>query len=294
MPAVSCPPPLALLRPPYASLDVVERGRAQLLRDGTRPGSALVWNMTAGIRPQDVPVAARRPGGLCLIVVLPPSERLPTEPEVTRIMATVRPHSILPYHEEPSVDELSWCLRRPPEDLGVEITEYLAWRGLSVDRDTARLIRRTIDASAELRSIAGLARSVYMSRRALGRRFLTRGLPVPSHWLHFARVLRAAIRLQNSDESALSIAYELGYPDAFSLSNQMLRLVGHRPTVARECLGWEWLLEAWLRREADRGGLAPDYTHRLLDDVGPPLRAEPGRPNPGKVARRVGRGRIPG
>ena len=73
-----------------------------------------------------------------------------------------------------------------------------------------------------------------------------------------------AIRLQNSDETLFSIGYELGYPDGFSLSNQMNRLLGVRPSDARRYLGWEWILEAWLRREAATGGLGPAYTTRML------------------------------
>lgn len=109
--------------------------------------------------------------------------------------------------------------------------------------------------SAELRTVSALSRSLYLSRRALGRRFLGRGLPVPSHWLHFARVLRGAIRLQNSDDSLFSVAAQLGYTDGFALSNQMKRLTGVRPSTARERLGWEWLVEAWLCREARDGAL---------------------------------------
>ena len=130
------------------------------------------------------------------------------------------------------------------------------WRGLTIDRETIRLIRRVIELSGELRSITALSRSMYLSRRALGRRFMTRGLPVPSHWLQLGRLLRVASRLQNSEASLFSIACDSGYPDGFSVSNQMHRLIGCRPSLARERLGWEWLVEAWLRKEADEGGLS--------------------------------------
>jgi AraC-like DNA-binding protein len=126
-----------------------------------------------------------------------------------------------------------------------------------VDRDTARVIRRIVDLSGELRTISAVARSMYLSRRALGRRLMSRGLPVPSHWLHVGRLLRLALRLQNTDATVASVAFELGYPDGFSASNQMERLVGWRPSTVRERLGWEWVLEAWLKREAETGGLAP-------------------------------------
>ena len=105
--------------------------------------------------------------------------------------------------------------------------------------------------------MSGLSRSLYLSRRALGRRFLTRGLPVPSHWLHFVRILRTALRLQSTEDTLFTIACDLGYPDGFALSNQMRRLTGVRPTSARDCLGWEWLIESWLRQEAENGGLLP-------------------------------------
>jgi hypothetical protein len=36
------------------------------------------------------------------------------------------------------------------------------------------------------------------------------------------------------------------------MSNQMKRLIGHRPSEVRELLGWEWLVEAWLKQERGR------------------------------------------
>jgi len=133
-----------------------------------------------------------------------------------------------------------------------------------VDPDTRRLLRKTLELSGELRTVSGLARSLYMSRRALGRRFTTRGLPVPSHWLHFGRVLRAAVRLQNPGSTLYAVACELGYPDGFSLSNQMHRLTRLRPSIMKECFGWEWIVEAWLRQEAEEGSLSPDLQKGLF------------------------------
>jgi hypothetical protein len=40
------------------------------------------------------------------------------------------------------------------------------------------------------------------------------------------------------------------------MSNQMKRMIGYRPTEVREHLGWEWIVEAWLRREATAGRVA--------------------------------------
>jgi len=262
--------PLSLLAPPYSGTRPVGGGIRQLKLEGRRPGCALVWEMGKGIHHQDAGVVRGRPGGLPLLVVLPPAEDLRRESGLIRLLEELRPQGILPHHEAPSPEDLACVLRQPPEDLGSEVTEYLRWRGIGLERDVRHLVRRIVALSAELRSVSGLARSMYLSRRALGRRFMAHGLPVPSHWLHFARLLRVAIRLQNSDESVLSVGYELGYPDGFSLSNQMARLTGYRPTEARTYLGWEWLLEAWLRQEAETGGLAPELTVDFLQVAASP------------------------
>ncbi len=268
--------PLRLLTHPYRTLRPITGGGKQLRVEGRKPGSALVWEMGAGMHAQDEGIVKTRPGGLALVVVLPPEVDVSRDGSIIRTIEGVRPHGILPFHGPPSAEDLSAVLRRPPEDLGCEVTDYLRWRGIPLDRETARLIRRTVDLSADLRSISGLARSLYLSRRALGRRFMSRGLPVPSHWLHFARLLRVAIRLQNSGESVLSVGYDVGYPDAFSLSNQMARLIGYRPTEARMYLGWEWIIEAWLRQEADTGALAPEPTVEFLRSL--PPSAQPAEP----------------
>lgn len=256
--------PLHLLSFPYINLSPIHGGKQQLWVDGRKPGSVLVWQVQPVVDDRELDVVRHRPGGLPLILVLPPISDTSSDGKIVQLVEVTRPHGILPFHEELSAGELTAILRHPPDSLAVEFTDYLAWRGIPIDRETRQLIRKTVELSSEIRTISGLSRSLYMSRRALGRRFMSRGLPVPSHWLHIARLLRVAIHLQNSEESVLSVGYDLGYPDGFSLSNQLMRLTGFRPVDVRRCLGWEWLVEAWLRREADSGGLAPELTEDIL------------------------------
>ncbi|HKJ01631.1 MAG TPA: AraC family transcriptional regulator [Longimicrobiales bacterium] len=279
--------PLSILRPPYQDHDriPVTGGKQQLRESGRRPGSVLVWNLRNGPNAQDGEIVRDRPGGLPLIVVLPETTEKLGDAAFLRLLESVRPLGLLPFQEDPATQDLVAILRQPPEDLAAEVTDYLVWRGIPLDRETARLIRKTIALSAELRSISALSRSLYLSRRALGRRFLARGLPVPSHWLQFGRLLRVAIRLQSSEDSVLSVGYDLGYPDGFSMSNQMVRLTGYRPVEVRQFLGWEWLLEAWMKREADTGGLAPDLTEEFLANPAP--RRQP-LPSMRAVGRAVG------
>lgn len=259
----------AFLTHPYARLESVALGSADLRARARIPGSALVWTMaSADVAAGQLALLRRRPGGLALLVILPPDADVNARPRLGPSLHHLRPQGILPFHPEPDPSDLSQVLRRPPVDLAADVTDYIRWRGLGIDRDTARLIRRILDLSGELRSITSVSRSMYLSRRALGRRLTQQGLPVPSHWLQVGRLLRVAIRLQNSDATVSSVAFELGYPDGFSLSNQMERLLGHRPTEVRRRLGWEWLIEAWLRREADSGRLSIAGMDPSADDRG--------------------------
>ena len=248
--------PFLILGYPYRTLVPVTCPPAANLRELAVPGAALVWHVARSKAHRHLEVARARPGGMALIVILPPAAELGQNGlDVLTLVDRCRPHSVLPYHLEPEPEDLSVVLRRPPDALSVEVSDYLSWRGVRVDGDTRRLIRRTVELSGELSTVTGLARAVYLSRRALGRRFLNRGLPAPSHWLQFGRVLRAAIRLQTTEDSLFTVSSDLGYPDGFALSNQMKRLTGVRPSMARRCLGWEWFVEAWLHHEREAGGL---------------------------------------
>ena len=268
--------PLSLFTPPYNRLEPL-RWDDRRLAQPSGPGTGLVWQLGLGSWSIVFKVVRRRPPGMALIVILPATVDLDSEPQLLRVVEACRPHSILPFHLEPHVDDLSGLLRREPEDLSVEIMDYLQWRGISVDIEVRRLIRRTIDLSLELRSITALARSLYLSRRALGRRFLTHGLPVPSHWLHFGRMLRATLCLQSSGVTLAEAASRFGYPDGFALSNQMQRLVGVRPSDARRYLGWEWLVEAWIHTEVASGGFSSHMWRTLTEDVSlAPLRQSAG------------------
>lgn len=215
----------------------------------------MAWDLEADGWSDAADFVASRPAGVALAIILPDSgERAPLVP-ILRAVQKTRPQAVVPYHETPRSREIAQVIRRPPVSLASSVTDYMAWRGFSVDPTTKNIIQRTIELSTKLSTITELARNLYVSRRALGRRLLNSGLPVPSHWLHIARLIRATFRLQNTTESLFKVATSLGYPDGFSMSNQMQRLCGIRPQQTRERYGWEWVFESWLVRELAIGGV---------------------------------------
>lgn len=246
--------PVSLLGPPYEDFRPWRSGSELCSEDGGG-GWVVVWELSCPDWELAYEVVRDRPGGLPLVLVLPEASQVDSVARLLRVMEACRPTTVLPFHETPNPREVASLVCRPPTSFATEVTDYLAWRGISLDPGTARIVRRIVELSDVVQTITALSRGLYMSRRALGRRFLSRGLPVPSHWLHLIRVLKAAVKLQNTDASLFSVACSMGYPDGFSLSNQMHRLCGIRPTEARERIGWEWILEAWLVKEAEQGGL---------------------------------------
>lgn len=277
-------------RPPYR---FVEPGCGETAPRPSRMdpprGELLVWRASSPLSGWAFETARARQPGVPLVVILPPADALRDPRELLRIIELCRPHSVLPHHPQPNPLDLQALLRRPPDDLAGDVLDYLVWRGIVLDQDTRHLLRRTMELAGEIRTVSALGRSLYLSRRALGRRFLERGIPVPSHWLHFGRVLRACMNLQNLQSSLFDVASDLGYPDGFALSNQVHRLVGIRPSMAREHLGWEWILETWLRREAAAGGFAAEYA--TLFRPGEPLTPEPGASHIGGEGPRGARAR---
>ena len=252
--------------PPYRKVEVLDHPLQ--IPQGPRPnrGSALLWNLKHGGLQAGIQSVRSRPPGVALFVILPPAQELTDKRVLLTLMSSCRPHSVLPHMGEVHCDELTSILRRFPAHFDAEVTDYIVWRGAELDLDTRRLLRKTLELSGELRTVGGLARALYMSRRALGRRFMNRGLPVPSHWLHFGRVLRGCIRLQDPRGNLFRVGCDLGYPDGFSFSNQLNRLTGLRPSIMKVCYGWEWIVESWLFREADQGNLSPDLRNALFPD----------------------------
>ena len=252
MPAArALPSELCLVRPPYVFAEPIEPGwwPAQL----PPRGMALLWSPGGGGAESTLDLLLARPPGLPVFLVLPPPAEVHEIVPLLARLHELAPRAVLPTGPLAGVDTIRTLLATPSRPLALEATDYLLRRGL-LSRTAAGAVRQILQVAGATRSITALSRRMYLSRRTLGRHFELEGIPVPSHWLQMARLLHVAARLQRERVTAFRAAVEVGYPDGFTMSNQMKRLIGCRPTEVRDCLGWEWVLESWIRGEAQRGG----------------------------------------
>lgn len=253
---------LQLCSPPYREFHDID-GPAFPSRWQGRPGLALLWSMSAEPDEELVLRIIRRPSSMALVAVLPPAEWVVHRDLVYRIVERTHPVAVLPFHEDPAPSDLCTLLSEPPESVPAAVLDHLVWRGLPMDAEVRRLVYRTLELSAQLRSVQALSRGLYVSRRALGRRFFTADLPVPSKWLQFGRMLHACVRIQAEIATVHDIARDLGYADGFALSNQMQRVLALRPQVVRDHLGIGWIIDLWLTRELAREGFRGACAHAL-------------------------------
>jgi AraC-like DNA-binding protein len=242
---------LAIFQPPYDSLTpcgpeiITGLGGVDAWK-----GHAIIWLLSDGASQVAIFEALRcKPPGLPLIVLLPPPAAIRSILDMLPLVRHLSPRMVLPYGLVDTPYRLRQILAAPPRAVPATLTDYMIRRGLLRRKKAAREFQRIVELAPETRSISALSRRMYISRRTLGRHFMTTGMPVPSHCLQFARLFHVALQLQVQDTAVFRVASRFGYTDGFTMSNQMKRLIGSRPSQVRELLGWEWLVEAWLKQE---------------------------------------------
>ncbi|MEX2571138.1 MAG: helix-turn-helix domain-containing protein [Gemmatimonadota bacterium] len=148
---------------------------------------------------------------------------------------------------------LGESLRRPltsSTNLGREVVDWLPLFGLRLSPTLNHLICEIFTEAPRFSEIGPLLKSLGAAESSTRFRFRKKGLPAPSRWLQAARALHAALRIQlEPEKSILTHACALGYADHSALCHQMKRVFRTTPAAVRETLGWEWLLERWMRAE---------------------------------------------
>ncbi len=247
---------LEMLRHPYTRLAPF------VPTDGwpLEPGALLVWRLESADRQRrELDRILDRPPTLPLAVVLPPADRIePVVPFIEELPA-LRPRIVLPTRRLATAERLRYLLAQMPANMPRSLVDHLRHRTLLPTLRVREEVTRILELSPTTRSISALSRRMYTSRRTLGRVFAGVGLPPPSHWLQFGRLMHVVVQIQNSDRIPINrLALRAAYPDGFTMSNQMNRLLGVRPSQVRERLGWEWVVESWIRQEVRHGGIDGD------------------------------------
>ena len=241
---------LHLVAPPYQVLEPIAAGWKP---HAPVRGFVVIWDLCQeALARGELDWILARPRGVGLVIVLPPAEDIGTVARCIPRLSSTFPRAVLPAGPLAQFPALHRALSLVPRNLPLAVTEYLARHSLVQDRDVLAEIRRVFELAPRTPTIALLCRHLYTSRRTLGRHFEACQLPVPSHWLQFARLLHVILRAQSETTAIFRLATRAGYPDGFTLSNQMRRLIGWRPSELRSLYGFEWILEEFLERERNR------------------------------------------
>jgi AraC-like DNA-binding protein len=228
-------------------------------------GHFLLWTIEEPQQECELEWVFRRPPGIPLIVLLPPPGEILRLAPIVRAVPYLHPRAVLPFTAAAlDPEHFRLFLAAPPSHLPEAVTDYLIRRRLFASPEAALRIRRIFEYAHGVTSVAALARRLHITRRTLGRQLAADGLPAPSHWLQFARLLRVALHISTDRQPLLRLATRAGYPDSFTMSNQMKRMLGYRPSELRGILGWEWLVESWLLNEIRRDGFAESVRRDLL------------------------------
>jgi AraC-like DNA-binding protein len=157
-------------------------------------------------------------------------------------------------------EEMEKALRRQlsrPVDLASDVVEWLGLQGIRLSPTLKHLIEGIVSLAPGYPAVAPLLTRIGTSESSARFRLQKKRLPPPGRWLQAARALHAALHLQSRpDRPLLPLALALGYADHSALSHLLGRAFAVRPAEIRERLGWEWLLDRWLRSRTREGAVA--------------------------------------
>ncbi len=246
------PPAVFQLPPPYDRFEVVPDILA--LAPGDLPDAALLaigvaspvetWSEVAALVPR---LRARYPAAPLVLRVGPRAGA--GDLEWVRRAGSLRVRAVL-FEGAPPRPALRRILT-DPTSLPDDVEHWVTARVSGLPPAVTRLVGETVRLSPSFGQVGPLLGSLGHAERTVRTWFRRAGVPGPGKWLAAAHAVRAALRMQAEDAAPLlALAVDCGYSDHSSLSRQCLRLFGIRPGAIRRTLGWEWLLDRWLRRAA--------------------------------------------
>jgi AraC-like DNA-binding protein len=135
-----------------------------------------------------------------------------------------------------------------PITLARDVVDWLQLRPIRLNPNQAHLLDRIFAAAPHHADLTTLLEHFRIPQSSARFRLRKRGLPSPNRWFQVARAIHAALRLQaRPDQGVATIARQLGFADHSALAHLLRRSINVTANEVRGTLGWEWLLDRWLR-----------------------------------------------
>lgn len=111
-----------------------------------------------------------------------------------------------------------------------------------------------ITARKRIRRVSEMAAEAGCSRRTMQREFERFALPEPSQWIQIIALLDAMYTLISEPGTTIKVAAKAAqYPDPFTFSNQMKRVLGIRPAAAvADGTTLRALVDLWMKQQRAR------------------------------------------
>ena len=242
--------PLGRLEPPYTAIEPVVK-LDTLAAESLPNGVLLVLDVTCSaedwlILPDVIPCVRIRVPAAPLILrvheVTPDAVRFARRVEKLGVRAIVSA-------DEPIYGTLRAILT-DPEHLADQVIGWLPLCGIRLSSNLSSLIKQIFKRAPQYATLSKLLDETHESATTARWRLRKKRLPPPHCWHQVFRALHTALKIQaDPDTPFLKLAMSLGYHDHSALSRQINRNFGLNPGDIRGTLGWEWLLERWLRKQ---------------------------------------------
>jgi AraC-like DNA-binding protein len=135
-----------------------------------------------------------------------------------------------------------------PANLGRDVIDWLRLRSIRLNPHQADLLEKIFTDAPDHGDLTALLARHHIPPSTARFRLRKRGLPSPNRCFQAARAIHAVLRLLAQPELPVAtVARRLRFADHSALAHLLRRSLGVTSQEIRGTLGWEWLLDRWLR-----------------------------------------------
>jgi AraC-like DNA-binding protein len=170
-----------------------------------------------------------------------------------------RTHEVPPPRVEHTATQLAELLARDswaPTRIDRALAELSRAAGSRLPAPLRSVARRVMEFPVHYADLHGLAEASRMSRGALKARFRRRGLPSPSVYVRWFRVMAASQLLADREVTTIEAAHRLGFTTGGNLCRAITSATGLTSSEIRSVQGWNRLLVSFAWRYLGKDALA--------------------------------------